>query len=183
MSDPKFKASSSAIHLADHAYRHYLPRLHAFLSRRIHQNSDLPDLAMEVFERLLRARQADAIENPRAYLFRLASHAVGDLLRIEARSPVVYDSEVIDEVGQSLEFAAADDVAERIDRERQLRTLQQAIAALPAMHRAVLLLTVRDGLPHKEVAHRTGLTVATVGVYACEARARLRTILAQRQEE
>src|SRR5688572_15876186 len=117
MSETKPKALKPAIRLADLAYRHYLPGLHAFLSRRIHHSSDLPDLAMEVFERLLRAKQADAIENPRAYLFRLASHAVGDLLRLEARSPVVYDSEAVDSAGQSLELAAPDDAAEKIDGE------------------------------------------------------------------
>ncbi len=176
MSVTKFKASGAAS-LAAVAFREYAPRLHAYLLRRMHGGADIPDLAMEVYERFLRVKRADAIENPRAYLFRIAAHVVGDARRLETQSPVTYDSEAIENAANSLELATADPVTERLDFAQELKDVYRAIGTLPAMHQAVLLLVVRDGLAHKEVARKTGLTVATVKLYVCEARARLRTVL------
>lgn len=177
MSASKPKASGPASHLAGVAFREYAPRLHAYLMRRMHGSADVPDLAMEVYERFLRVKRIDMIENPRAYLFRIASHVVGDARRLETRNPVTYDSEAIESAANGLEPAATDPIAERLNFAQELREVSLAIEQLPAMHQAVLLLAVRDGLSHKEVARKTGLTVATVKLYVCEARARLRTIL------
>lgn len=177
MSTAKFKASGSASRLAAVAFREYAPRLHAYLMRRMHGSADVPDLAMEVYERFLRVKRVDAVTNPRAYLFRIASHVIGDARRLETQSPVTYDSGLVEDAADSLEFATTDAVAERLDFAEELREVYRAIEQLPAMHQAVLLLAVREGLSHKEVAQKTGLTVATVKLYVCEARARLRTLL------
>jgi RNA polymerase sigma-70 factor (ECF subfamily) len=144
-------------------------------------SADTPDLAMEVYERFLRVKRIDAIENPRAYLFRIASHVVGDARRLDARSPVTYDSKTVENAAESLAHAQKDDMAERVDSAEELREVYRAIERLPAMHQTVLLLATRDGLSHKEVAEKTGLTAATVKLYVCEARARLRATLERRQ--
>jgi RNA polymerase sigma factor (sigma-70 family) len=177
MSAVKPKGQGSASRLASIAFREYAPRLHAYLMRRMHASADVPDLAMEVYERFLRVKRIDAVENPRAYLFRIASHVVGDARRLEAQNPVAYDSVAVESAANNPELATSDPIAERLDFAQELREVYRAIENLPAMHQAVLLLAVRDGLSHKEVAQRTGLTVSTVKLYVCEARARLRTLL------
>jgi RNA polymerase sigma-70 factor, ECF subfamily len=180
MSEAKSKAASAAaIRLAMAAFREYLPDLHAYLVRRMHRGSDVPDLTMEIYERILRNRRPDEIENPRAYVFRIASNVVREAQGLEARNIVAFDSETVDHAGRSM--PSSDDVMERVGHDQELQALEQAIANLPPTYQAVVLLALRDGLSYKEVAARTGLSVGSVGVYVCEARARLRAILGRRQ--
>ncbi len=181
MSQPKTKASLMAIRLADAAFRQYASHLHAYLMRRMHGEGDVPNLAMEVYERFLRVKKPEAIQNPRAYLFRIATSVVGDARRLEARSPVSYDSELLSVAGERMECSTQEDAIDEIYSAQKLQEVYDAIAQLRPMHGAVLLLAVRDDLSHKEVANRTGLTVNTVKLYVCEARAQLRAILDRQQ--
>jgi RNA polymerase sigma factor (sigma-70 family) len=170
MSEAKNDPSKSVAVGAAEAFRRYAPALHRYLVRRIRQGSEVADLSQEIFERFLRVQVRDAVRHPQAYLFRIASHVVSDALIREEQSPVTFDSEAVDAAVESIKLAVADDSAEI----GLAQELEQALAELPDMHRAVVLLAIRDGLPHREVARRTGLTVSTVGLYVCEARARIR---------
>jgi RNA polymerase sigma-70 factor, ECF subfamily len=177
MSEAKFKASKTACALAAMAFRQYAPSLHAYLTRRIHGGADVPNLAMEVYERFLRTQRIETVQNPRAFLFRIARHVVADAHRLEASRPLTYDSQLAVEAGESIELASSDDFGEKLDTVQELQRVRQAMKQLSPMHQAVLWLAVHDGLSHKEVAKRMGLSVTTVGLYVCEARARLRTLL------
>jgi RNA polymerase sigma factor (sigma-70 family) len=172
-------ASAAAIRLAVAAFREYLPDLHAYLVRRLRGGLDAPDLTMEIYERILRNRRPDEIENPRAYVFRIASNVAREARGLAAESIVTYDSDRASDAGRHL--AAPDNVLERVDAEQDLFELERAIRELPEMHQAVVLLALRDGMSHKEVAKRTGLSVGSVTVYVCEARARLREKLRRHQ--
>ena len=52
----------------------YGRRLRRFLSVRLRNTADVPDLAQEVFLRLLRVEGCENIRSPEAYLFTIASH-------------------------------------------------------------------------------------------------------------
>ena len=179
MSEPKAKASDPAVSTAAAAFNKYAPSLHRYLLRRIRRGADVTDLTQEIFERFLRVTVADSIRNPQAYLFRIASHVVSDALLRDEQTVVTYDSKAADEAAENIDLATPDDMVERMGFAQEL---QRVLAQLPDRHRAVLLLSVRDGLSHKEVARRTGLSVSTVGLYACEARARIRTILSRGEQ-
>jgi len=174
MSKIRAKLSNAALATTVAAFRKYSPALHRYLSRRIRGRVEVADLSQEIFERFLRVTIADSIRNPQAYLFRIASHVVSDSLLKDEQDLVTYDSDAVDTLAEKGELVAPDNVAEQIAFGQEL---QHALSLLPEMHRAVILLTVRDGLSHAEVARQTGLSVSTVGLYACEARARIRTIL------
>jgi RNA polymerase sigma factor (sigma-70 family) len=181
MSGSKPKSSKALSDLAAIAFREYSPRLHAYLARRLHQGSDVPNLAMEVYERFLRTNRIESIRNPEAWLFRIAQSVVSDNRRMEASRPVRYDSNAVDEATETAELATPDTLGDQVDSEQQLQRVSEAMQELRPMHRAVLWLAVHDGLSHKEVARCTGLTAATVALYICEARAQLRSILVRRQ--
>ncbi len=181
MSGTKPKASKAWSDLAAVAFREYTPRLHAYLARRLHRGSDVPNLAMEVYERFLRTDRIESIRNPEAWLFRIAQSVVSDARRMETSRPLSYDSDAVDELTEKAEFAAPDTLGEQVDSAQELQRVGQAMMKLRPMHRAVLWLAVHDGLSHKEVARRTGLTAATVTLYVSEARAQLRSILERRQ--
>jgi RNA polymerase sigma-70 factor, ECF subfamily len=160
------------------AFRKYAPALHRYLLRRLRRSVDVQDLTQEVFERYLRVADVDTVRNPLAYLYGIATHVVADARLREEQNRITYDSEAAEAAAGSQ--AVNDDLADRLGFAQEL---EQALAHLPDMHKAVLLLAVRDGCSHREVAQLTGLTEKTVGFYVCEAKARLRAILRPRPEE
>jgi RNA polymerase sigma-70 factor (ECF subfamily) len=170
------KDSQIATRAVSAAFRRYAPALHRYLLRRIRRSSEVADLSQEIFERFLRVQDSESVRHPQAYLFRIASHVVSDALTKEEHALVSFDSQAVQRADDSLEHASEDHATEI----GLAQELDHAIAELSDMHRAVLLLAIRDGLSHREVATRTGLTVSTVGLYVCEARARIRMLLNRR---
>lgn len=156
------------------AFRRYAPELHRYLLSRIRHGAAAPDLLQEVFERFLRVRDIEVIQNPQAYLYTIAAHVVSQARLREEYSPVTFDSAMVEEAGEKLEHALPDDMVQRLALAQEL---DRAVAQLPVAHQAVLLLTKRDGLSYEQAAEETGLTVATVARYVCEARSRIKTLL------
>ena len=54
----------------------YGGQLRRFLSARLRNATDIPDLAQEIYLRLLRIKDHEAIRNPQAYLFTVAMHVL-----------------------------------------------------------------------------------------------------------
>lgn len=160
--------------LAALAFRKYAVELHRYIERRMRSHVCAADLTQEIFERFLQVNDADAVRNPQAYLYGIASHVVREALFREERSPVRFDSVVVEEAGDQLVHALPDDMAERLALEQDLK---EALAQLPTMHRVVLLLVKRDGLSYEETVRRTGLSLSTVTSYVFEARARVKIFL------
>jgi RNA polymerase sigma factor (sigma-70 family) len=168
-----------ALSLAALAFRNYAPALHRYIERRMRRPGSALDLTQDIFERFLQIKDADAVRNPQAYLYGIASHVVREALFREDKSLVTYDSDAAEEAGDRLDHALPDDLAERLSLQQDLR---RALAALPAMHRVVLLLVKRDGLSYEEAARKTRLTLNTVTNYVFEARARVKMLLKDREE-
>src|SRR5437762_12497655 len=84
----------------------YGRRLLRFLSVRMRNVQDVPELAQEVFLRLLRVEHHEAIRNPEAYLFTVASHVKHQHALRRSRSPVFID---ITEAASELTIPEGDD--------------------------------------------------------------------------
>src|SRR6516162_6451894 len=59
--------------------------LQAYLYRRLKSKSDAPDLAQEVYVRMLRVSNPEAIRNPQFYLYTVASNLVKEHALFERR--------------------------------------------------------------------------------------------------
>jgi RNA polymerase sigma factor (sigma-70 family) len=173
------KVGRRAVRLAALAFGKYAPELHRYIERRMRRHGVAQDLTQDIFERFLQVENADAVRNPQAYLFGIASHVVREALFREDRGLVIYDSDAVEEAGQHLDHALPDDIAQRLGLQSDLK---RALAELPPMHRAVLLLVKRDGLSYEEAARKTQLNVSTVKTYVFEARAKVKLILKNHQE-
>ena len=166
------------LQLAALAFRRYAPELHRYIERRMRRTGSVPDLTQDVFERFLQVKDADAVRNPQAYLYGIASHVVREALFREEQNLVDFDSDTLQQAGERLEHALPDDISERLALEQDL---EYALSQLPLMHQTVLLLVKRDGLSYEETAQRTHLTVSTVTNYVFQARAKMQMILKDRQ--
>lgn len=155
--------------LASKTLREHGASLRRYLRARLARPQDLDDVVQEVYLRLLRVQQRDKVQNPLAYVFGIAANVVSEFRLREQRSRLVYDTEVMQ--------AAADAPAAQTDGEAGAffeHQVKQALAQLPPMRLAVLLLERREGLTHPQIAERLGLSVHTVKKYSVEALAQIR---------
>lgn len=144
--------------------------LFQFLGRRVRASVDIEDLAQETYLRLLRARDLGEVRNPQAYLLRVARHVILEWRdqRASPDSHVSLDEEVL-----------VDDSPPELELEAQVtqRRLEQVLAEVSPVMRAVLLLRLRDDRPCPEIAAKLGLTDRQVKRYLARGYERLRASL------
>ncbi|HXJ39610.1 MAG TPA: sigma-70 family RNA polymerase sigma factor [Bryobacteraceae bacterium] len=124
------------------------------------------ELAQDSFLKLyLKMEKGDPIENPRAWLYRVAHNLA---LRSWRREPQFDEMEP--------DFAALDmrpDPERALLEEQQKSALYQAVRKLSPRQRNCLHLRV-EGLRYREIAEITGISVSAVGEFLSRAAARLK---------
>jgi RNA polymerase sigma-70 factor (ECF subfamily) len=131
--------------------REYAADLHRFLNKRRFIESDIKDVCQEVYLRLLRFERTEVIHNPLAYLFRVAANVAHDF-RLRQMQWAPLEAEQLDE-------PATDPGPEQLLAiEHRNRGLAEALATLPALSRAALVLHSQEELTYEEIAARLGVT-------------------------
>lgn len=152
-------------------YDEYHTRLLSFLRRSLRTESDAQDVSQEVYLRLLRIPEDRVVEHPRAYLFRVAANVVNDW-RSDQKLFDARDPEDFDKLGNGC------DLEEDIDRRNRMARVERALAALPPLYRATILLKSGYGLSYREIAERLDVSERMVKRYIVKGYARLREKLA-----
>ena len=150
--------------------------LQTFFRRRIKTGSDAPDLVQEVYLRMLRVSDAEAIRNPEVYLFTVASNLAKEHSVLDRRQANQVD---IDEwsVQESLgEIPALD---EQLDTTQRLARLRVVLAQLSPKCRGAVVLQYRDGLTYQQIADRFGVSPHMVKKYLAQGLAHCRRRLAK----
>lgn len=155
--------------LADVAalYRDHAKDVHRFAYFLSGDPALADDLASEAFVRVWTARERLDLTTVRAYLFAIVRNLfLQHLGRERRRAPL--DERMPS--GQPDPETRASDV-------RELRIVLAALATLPEVDRAALLMRADDGLPYEEIARALGITVGSAKVKVHRARLRLAEIL------
>lgn len=120
-----------------------------FLGSRARQ-PDIEDLAQETYLRLLRAPDLRDVRNPEAYLISVASHVLAEWRqRQPLAESLTLDAELpAERAGPEFEVEA------RISQRR----MDEVLAKLSPVMRAVVLLRLRDDRSCKDIAEDLGLT-------------------------
>jgi len=150
----------------------YGRRLRRFLSARVRNSTDVPDLAQEVFLRLLRIEHPDAIRSPEAYLFTVASHVISQHTLRQAVAPVSLD---ITEIYPELQALSGSDPDSSAESQQRLKALERALAELPPRVSATLLLHRMGGYSIAEIGQRLGVARPTAKKYLAQALLHCRT--------
>jgi RNA polymerase sigma factor (sigma-70 family) len=140
--------------------------LQSFFYRRIRTKSDAPDLAQEVYVRMLRVSDADAIRNPQLYLYTVASNLVKEhavLDRLQSNRLDIDDASVQQRLGELPSFDGQLDADLRVER------LRAVLAQLPVKCRAAIILQYQHGLSYREIADRLGISPHMVKKYHAQA--------------
>ncbi len=134
------------------------PSLRAWLLARFPSRNDVDDLVQETYLRLCKARETGTIMHGKAYLFAAARNLALDRYRRDR----VVSFETIADLGDSFVLEQQAHVGDTADRDFELETLKAALRALPERCREVLVLRKHQGLSHREIADRLGISVHTV---------------------
>src|ERR1700730_579901 len=140
--------------------------LRRFLSARMRNAADVPDLVQEVFLRLLRVEDHETIRNPQAYLYTIASHVLHQhALRSSASTEVVRFADVVAELGAGVE----EDPAVEVETEQRFEALGRALQQQSPNAYATLVLHRCDCIPLKEIGLRLGVSYTMVKRYLAQA--------------
>lgn len=167
-------------------YDWYLPRIFAFVARRLDDRSAAEDVTAMTFERALGAVRREDFRNDAfgGFLYRVAANAVVDHVRrgrwtvplgIRATDGDLDDR---DESAPGLADDPGDEAAVRafsaaIDRD----LLRRGIEQLPEQHRRVIVLKYLDGLELDELCAALGCSRSTFAVRLHRALRALRAAL------
>jgi RNA polymerase sigma-70 factor (ECF subfamily) len=135
--------------------------LKRFLARFFSDRRDIEDVAQETYLRAYVAEQQREIEQPKAFLFRIAKNLA--LTQLTRKSKKITD--YLEECGAFVVIeceAAADSEVEALE---SLGLYCEAVAGLPEKCREVFLLRKVHGLAHKEIAECMSLSVSSVEKY------------------
>lgn len=129
-----------------------------FLTQRTRDPALAEDLAQEAWIRVSQAGAAAAIENPQAYLFRIASNLVTDHSRAVARRRLTRG-----EIDELLQVPEDEPDPEKIAIDRsELQRVLSLLQTLPERQRQILLMSRLERLAHHEIARRFGVSTRTV---------------------
>jgi RNA polymerase sigma factor (sigma-70 family) len=144
----------------------YGKRLRRFFSLRLRNGADAPDLAQEVFLRLMRVEHHETIRSPEAYLFTVASHVLHQHTLRQSNAPISLD---ISEVFAELQLASGDDPLDRADGQQRLQELERTLRNLPAKYSTALLLHRFAGLSIEEIGQQLGVSRPAAKKYLARA--------------
>lgn len=152
----------------------YGRRLHQFFTQRLRNRADAPDLAQEVFLRLMRVEHHETIRSPEAYLFTVASHVLHQHALRQASTPASVD---ISEVFAELQLTSNDDPLARADAQQRLEQIGRSLAELPPKVSSTLQLHRFAGLSIQEISRELGVSRPAAKKYLARALTRCRDVL------
>ncbi len=157
----KSKCSSFVKGLYDSSYK----ELFAFFMRRSNNNQQAQDFSQETYLRLMNVERKDLIEQPKAYLFRIAANLVHEM---RSKNERIAQNETPFTDGLE-NFPGNEDPHLQLERQKAIQELEKILVTLPPVYQSVLLLRKRDGLNHAEIAEKLGISIHTVRKYLTRA--------------
>lgn len=153
-------------------------RLRRFFSARMRNAADVPDLVQEVFLRLLRIERHEAIRNPQAYLYTVASHVLHQhALRETATAEAVRFADIL----RDLRLSDETDPALEVETELFFEALGLALERHSPRAYATLVLHRCQGVPLKDISVRLGVSYTMTKRYLAQALAYCQQQLQERE--
>ena len=148
-----------------HLYRHYVPRLYAYVSYRVGRSQDTEDFVAETFLKAVEGIQCFEWRREgsfAAWIFSIAHNLISTFWRRDKRQRDMLPLDVLPEI-QAHELLP-DDVVLQKENFAHLRSL---IGMLSPRQQEVITLKFFGGLRNQEIAEILELNERTVAAYLC----------------
>jgi RNA polymerase sigma factor (sigma-70 family) len=153
-------------------------RLRRFLLRRVRNAADVPDIVQEVFLRMLRIPNHEAVRSPEAYLFTVAQHVAQQHALREAAMPASIE---IGGMLTQLHAAADADPVMQASAAQFVEEIESSLDKMSPKVRAVFLLHRRQGLSLEEISAHLHISFPMAKKYLVKALLQLRGHMERRQ--
>jgi len=141
----------------ENLYESYAPDVYRFAFWLAGNSTEAEDITSETFIRAWVRKASVRTETLKAYLFTIARNVYLEHLRKRKRQVALVDIHPDPAPGPD----------RRVESQRELRSVQRILQALPEIDRAAFILRVQHDLPYVEIARvlRLSLTAAKVKVH------------------
>lgn len=143
------------------AYFENLPKLRRYIHHLLSNDSnvdDIDDIVQEVYVRAYSAKKTEKLAFAKAYLFRVARNLT---FKSNAKKSSNLEKLVEDFAAEGI----IDNVVpqdEQLHQKQRLKVFFEAVSHLPPQCRQVFILRQVDGLAHKEISQKLGISTSTV---------------------
>ncbi|WP_317932837.1 RNA polymerase sigma factor [Halioxenophilus sp. WMMB6] len=150
--------------------------LRRFISRFLVPAQDIEDIAQEAFLRAYETEKKRALDEPKAFLFRIARNLMLSELGKKSRKVTDY----IDDIESVDTQLRTQPLEECVASQQKVGILCEAVATLPPRCRKVFLLKKVYGMPHKEISEQLGISVSTIEKHLIKGMRQCNAILQER---
>ena len=162
-------ATFQAMLPAEHA------RLLRYFNRRVGRDA-APDMVQEAFARMFGTGTLERIDNPPAYLTRIARNLLIDRARQKGRNCTIFFP-----FDEGRDAASRAEQTWRIEAADLLRLYRRTVRAMPPKTRRVFVMHRLRRMTYKQVAEQVGISVATVEYHMMRALALCRAAMAEQR--
>lgn len=153
--------------------------LRGYISRFFVSSHEIDDVSQETFLRAFKAEKSERIEQPKAFLFKIAKNLMLSELARKSRKITDY----IEDLEQGGSISDGVNLEDNVIAQQKLGIYCEAIASLPPKCRKVVLMKKVYGMSHKEIAGRLGITISAVDKHLVKGGKRCRAVLQERYAE
>lgn len=147
------------------AFQEHHHDLLRFFTRKLGCRDLAADCAQDTYVHLVRMGQTISVQNPRAFLFRVAANLSIDYLRkTRTRRSVLSIEPPLEETA-----SPAPTAEDALDAKQRVLLLEAAMAELSVKCRKALLLNRLEGKTHKDIAQALGVSESMVAKYIVQA--------------
>ncbi|WP_407353827.1 RNA polymerase sigma factor [Luteimonas sp. R10] len=157
--------------LAAQLYAEFREPLLSFFLRRVQHRSEAEDLTQDVFARLIRAGQLDRIENPHAFVFKIASNLLRDRGRAAGRAGITAHCPIDENTAQAIPLALVEDRSPEsvLSSRKTLAEVFRALDELDARTRDIFVMFRLENMKQREIAALLGVAQSTVEKHVAKA--------------
>jgi RNA polymerase sigma factor (sigma-70 family) len=152
--------------LVERLFAEHRGALQTFFRRRIRSQADASDLAQEVYLRMLRIKDQEAIRNPVPYLYTVANNLVKEHSVLERRQASCVDIDEAPPQEQLETLPAFDMDLDAAQRAARLRVVLQQLGPKP---RAAVVLRFTHELSFREIGEHLGVSPQMARKYVTQA--------------
>jgi RNA polymerase sigma-70 factor (ECF subfamily) len=125
-------------------------KLFGIFRRNLRTKSNAPDLVQEVYARILNVKDVEAIRNPVAYLYTVASNLLKEY-GVRERYEVTHLSQ-LDELSAHTQLGELRSLEAELEEEQMMKRLNSTIETLPPHIHTAMVLKYRLGLRYDDIA-------------------------------
>jgi RNA polymerase sigma factor (sigma-70 family) len=152
--------------LVERLFAEHRGALQAFFRRRVRSKADAADLAQEVYVRMLRIRDEEAIRDPVRYLYTVANNLVKEHAVLDRRQASGID---IDEAPAHEQLETLPAFDGELDATQRVARLGVVLKQLRPKCRAAVELRFTQGLSFREIAVHLGVSPQMAKKYVAQA--------------